>query len=201
MSERPATSDAPETRVAIMEATYRALCEHGYANLTTQRIADELGKSTALLHYYFESKEALLVAFLEYLLTRLDTRVTEEVATPPERLAVLVDTLLPGPDAASDIGIALLEMKAQSPYTAAFRTQLRANDERIEALIESIIADGLETGDFAAVDPSLVAERLLILIEGARTRSVVLDSTEPRRVGRATIEAYLASLRGGGDAG
>ncbi|MFQ3319213.1 MAG: AcrR family transcriptional regulator [Natronomonas sp.] len=31
-----------ETRERIMEATYRALCAHGYASLTMQDIADEL---------------------------------------------------------------------------------------------------------------------------------------------------------------
>ena len=32
---------AEETRERIMDATYRALCTHGYAALTMQDIADE----------------------------------------------------------------------------------------------------------------------------------------------------------------
>ena len=43
-----AGSDTPEE---VMEATCRALCEHGYADLTMQDVADESDKSTAALHY------------------------------------------------------------------------------------------------------------------------------------------------------
>lgn len=31
-----------ETHAEIMEATYRVLCEHGYASLTMQKVSDEL---------------------------------------------------------------------------------------------------------------------------------------------------------------
>jgi AcrR family transcriptional regulator len=34
-----------DTCEAIMSATYRALCAHGYADLTMQDIADETDKS------------------------------------------------------------------------------------------------------------------------------------------------------------
>lgn len=47
----------------IMEATYRALREHGYADLTIKRIAAEYGKSTAAVHYHYDTKEELLRRF------------------------------------------------------------------------------------------------------------------------------------------
>ena len=40
-----------------MEATYRALCEHSYANLTTEKIAAETDLSKAALHYHYGIKE------------------------------------------------------------------------------------------------------------------------------------------------
>jgi len=190
-----------DTREAIMRAVYRALCEHGYANLTTKRIADELGKSTALLHYYYESKEELLVAFLEYLLTQLDTKVADEAANPSEKLEILVDALLPESPAESEFGVAALEMKAQAPYVEPFRQQLQTNDDRITELIEEMIQEGIDTGHFADVDPARAAEHLRILVEGARTRSIVLDKPESVAVGRTTIEEYLEALRTEGDPG
>ena len=59
-SEGTERTDAQEE---IMSATYEALCEHGYAALTVERIASELGKSTAAIHYHYETKDELLVAF------------------------------------------------------------------------------------------------------------------------------------------
>ncbi|PSQ42055.1 TetR family transcriptional regulator, partial [Halobacteriales archaeon QS_9_68_42] len=53
-----------ETRERITNATYRALCDHGYAALTMQDIADECDCSKSLLHYHFDTKEDLLVELL-----------------------------------------------------------------------------------------------------------------------------------------
>lgn len=47
------TSDGPppETHERLMQATYAALCEHGYADLTLRKIAAEFEKSRGLLYY------------------------------------------------------------------------------------------------------------------------------------------------------
>ncbi|QLH79707.1 TetR family transcriptional regulator [Halosimplex rubrum] len=83
------------TPEAIMGATYRALCEHGYADLTMQDIADESDKSKASLHYHFDTKEELLLAFLDHLYDAF----TDDVGTTDgddavERLVRFVDELL-----------------------------------------------------------------------------------------------------------
>jgi len=76
-----------ETIDDIMEATYRALCTHGYADLTMQDIAAESTKSKGTLHYHFEGKQDLLESFLAFLLNRFEER-TETIPgeTPAERL-------------------------------------------------------------------------------------------------------------------
>ncbi|GAA0475047.1 hypothetical protein GCM10008985_34420 [Halococcus dombrowskii] len=56
-----------ETIEEIMDATYRALCKHGYAALRMQDIADETTKSKAALHYHYDSKHDLLLSFLDYI--------------------------------------------------------------------------------------------------------------------------------------
>jgi len=68
-----------------MEATYRALCAHGYADLTTQDIADESETSKASLHYHYDTKEELLLSFLDYLYDRFVERY--ERRTPLGRMA------------------------------------------------------------------------------------------------------------------
>ncbi|QLH84691.1 TetR/AcrR family transcriptional regulator [Halosimplex pelagicum] len=83
------------TPEAIMGATYRALCEHGYADLTMQDIADESDKSKASLHYHFDTKEELLLAFLDHLYDAF----TDDVGTTDgddavDRLVTFVDRVL-----------------------------------------------------------------------------------------------------------
>ena len=144
---------AAETRERIMDATYRALCEHGYASLTMQDIADECDCSTSLLHYHFDTKAELLVELLAHLLDRFQERVSEaDPEDPRDRLVQLVDAFLFGGD---DRGIeehrafhaALLELRAQSPHTEAFRAQLAENDRRVHGSVADVVQRGVRPGE------------------------------------------------------
>ncbi|MFT4884148.1 MAG: AcrR family transcriptional regulator, partial [Natronomonas sp.] len=119
-----------ETRERIMEATYRALCEHGYASLTMQDIADECDCSKSLLHYHFDTKEDLLVALLAYLLERFEERIATD-GDPRDRLVDLIDAFLFGDERSREehraFHTALLELRAQAPHNDAFRDQLAEN--------------------------------------------------------------------------
>lgn len=52
--------------------------------LTTRRIAASAGVKLATLHYYFDSKESLLLAVLEDLIADMDSAYRADVALPPE---------------------------------------------------------------------------------------------------------------------
>lgn len=171
-----------ETRERIMEATYRALCEHGYAALTMQDIADECDCSKSLLHYHFDTKEDLLVALLAYLLDRFQERVSAGEGDPRERLVGLVDMFLFGDDRDRDehraFNTALLELRAQAPHNEAFRDQLAENDAQVHAAVEAVVERGIEEGAFREVDAERTASHLLASIQGARIRWVTLGNDD-----------------------
>jgi AcrR family transcriptional regulator len=175
----------------IMRATYRALCEHGYADLTMQRIADESSKSKAALHYHFDTKEELLDAFLEYLLERFEERLAGEEGDPDERLSALVEAMFhpPGSEDDGEFPVALLEIKAQAPYHEPYRERLAEMDESMRDVIASAVREGVESGEFAAADPEAVARFVVTATNGAHAREVALgeDPAETRRI----VEAYL----------
>ncbi len=54
-----------ETQTRIVDAAFRALVEEGYHDTTVKDIAGRAGLATGLAHYYFESKDDLLLAALE----------------------------------------------------------------------------------------------------------------------------------------
>ncbi|MFB6197855.1 MAG: TetR/AcrR family transcriptional regulator, partial [Halobacteriaceae archaeon] len=108
----------------IMDATYRALCRHGYADLTMQRIADELSLSKAAVHYHYETKEDLLNAFLEHLLDRFEQRLASQSSDPRTRLDTFLDAVFgPAEEGDNDFAIALTEIKAQSPFNEGYRNR------------------------------------------------------------------------------
>jgi len=59
-------ADAVSTHDQILAAAYRTLVELGYNQVSMRKIADEAGVNQSLLHYYFGSKENLMVEVLGY---------------------------------------------------------------------------------------------------------------------------------------
>ena len=55
-----------QTKERIIEAAYRALVKRGYHETSMKDIAAEAGLAPGLAHYYFETKEDLLVATIEH---------------------------------------------------------------------------------------------------------------------------------------
>src|SRR2546428_3245465 len=54
-----------QTKERIVDAAYRALVKRGYHETSMKDIAAEAGVAPGLAHYYFETKEDLLVAAIE----------------------------------------------------------------------------------------------------------------------------------------
>ncbi len=52
-------------RLQIMSAAYRLLAEKGYDAATIKEIAQEAGVAPGLIHYYFQSKDQLLLEVLK----------------------------------------------------------------------------------------------------------------------------------------
>ena len=72
MVRRAATTKPDsDTRVALLEAAESCLRAHGYAGLSTRRVADAAGMPLSQIHYHFGSKEALMLALLEHQNRRL----------------------------------------------------------------------------------------------------------------------------------
>ncbi|ELY40396.1 TetR/AcrR family transcriptional regulator [Natronorubrum tibetense] len=192
-----ADGEPVDTEEAIMRATYRALCKHGYANLTMQAIADEFDKTKGVLHYHYDTKEALLVAFLEYLLSAFEQNIAVEGrGDPDERLEALIDTLLFGPPERGtfdhwELTTAMLEVRTEAPHNDEFCRQLSRNYETVEATVIAIVEEGIEQGVFRDVDPEQVATLLLASINGGRIYQVTLERDDIAEITRASLDAIL----------
>lgn len=188
------TDSAASTQDAIMAATYRALCEHGYAGTSISRIADEFEKSKSLLYYHYEDKDDLLADFLEHLLDRLATDLREDAPTEPrERLFALIEKLAPADvdDDHMPFFRALLEMRAQVPHQEAYREQFERTDALILSELTETIEAGIESGEFATVDPDRTAEFVLATLYGALERGVPTGDQAAIKTTREELDRYL----------
>ena len=175
-------SDEPIVADEIIDGVYRALCANGYAALTMQDIADECNKSKSLLHYHYDTKEDLLVAFLEAMLDHYETRLAEESErSPVDRLVSYIArfVFVPSDEERESFHLALLEMRSQGPYNDRIREQLVRSDELLRGTVEDILHDGIDEGVFEAVDVERTAALLVATLDGARTRQITLSERPP----------------------
>ncbi|MFB6150420.1 MAG: TetR/AcrR family transcriptional regulator [Haloarculaceae archaeon] len=183
----------------IMEATYRALLEHGYAGLSISRIADELDKSKASLYYHYDSKDDLLVAFLDFAADQFEAMVGTEIGDDPnEDLEHVVEKLLPLRPAEEQrkLQSVLVELRSQAVTDDAFRAGFTRIDERIAATIREIVDRGVEEGTFRDVDPARVAEHVLATVNGAMYGRATTDREDAAAAARVSLSSYLdAELR------
>lgn len=195
MEDHPSARDRSETDEQIMQAIYRALCEHGYAGLTMQAIASEYGKTAAAIHYHYDTKEELLAAFLEYLLEKFVDRMHEvDTVDPEDRLQLLLDRLLSDENGRREFLTAMIELRAQAPYNDAVQAQFQHNDEYIQYMLRTVIRDGVDRGVFSDVDAEHVAQSCMTIVDGARARYVTLDETDALREARRTVDEYLEAV-------
>jgi AcrR family transcriptional regulator len=189
-AEEPAT-----TREAIMQATYEALSEHGYADLTIQRIGDHFEKSKSLLYHHYDSKDALLRDFLAFMLEQLEGSVDiEEHGDPHQQLKytltyVFVEML---GDHNDKFNGAIAELRSQAAHDEAYRERFTANDEYVITRYVDIIEDGIAAGVFDDVEPRPVAEMIYTTIEGALIRYSTADNADLEAISEE-LEFYIES--------
>jgi AcrR family transcriptional regulator len=203
MGDAQLFAEAPDdTRAAIMRATYAALTEHGYANLTIQRIADEFEKSKSLLYHHYDGKDDLLVDFLEFMLEHFESEATcAGEKDPEERLDALLDRVAPvdlDPERHAFTS-AMVELRAQAAHDPAYREQFTKHDLVLRDRFAVIVRDGVEADVFGDVDPDSVAAFILAAVNGIRHQRVTRDDGGDVPVTRRELDEYVTQRLGRGD--
>lgn len=163
-----------EPREEIMEATFRALCKHGYADLSIQRIADESDKGKSLIYYHFDDKEDLMLSFMDHMAEKIEEDHEERGEMPPEeRFDRLLDMAL-GIESEEQWKFqkAYHEFRAQSQHNEKFAEKFREIDDRMVENLTKLMKD------VGADDPETAADIFLSLIDGAVGRKVSANDRE-----------------------
>lgn len=167
-----------------MDAVYRSLVEYGYADLSTQKIADEWGKSQSLVHYYCDTKHDLLVAFLEWLADREETWRAEALSEGDvaESLTTLLEAYLevPRDEEQRDFHVALYELQVEARREPAYREPIAEFGERTREAVAAVIEEGIERGVFRDVDADAWASFLLTTVLGTLFQTVTLGEDAAR---------------------
>jgi AcrR family transcriptional regulator len=188
---------AAPTRRRILDAAVRRIAAEGIDEVRIARIAMDAGVSAALLHYHFDSREALLVEALEHSFELVgDVRIPLPDGTSPSataRLRALIEVCLPVPGAQRDDFLLWAELwlrAARRPELAGTAGRLYA---RMHEWVLDVVADGVAAGEMATDDAVRATDRLLALLDGYGLRVLIGDPAMPLE--RAREELWRAVAR------
>jgi AcrR family transcriptional regulator len=185
-------------RERILAAAVERIANDGIDELRIARVAMDAGVSTSLVHYHFETREALLAEAIEYSYElAADVRLGEgegEFADHGERLAAMVDQFLPYPGMLERDWILWIELWLRAVRHPELRPTAAKLYARLREWLANAIAAGVEAGQFQDVHPERVADRVIALADGYGVR--VLIEELDIEVARREILADLASQLG-----
>jgi AcrR family transcriptional regulator len=174
-------------RERILAAAVERIANDGIDELRIARVAMDAGVSTSLVHYHFETREALLAEAIEYSYElAADVRLGEgegEFADHGERLAAMVDQFLPYPGVLERDWILWIELWLRAVRHPELRPTAARLYARLREWLARAIAAGVEAGQFQDVEPERVADRVIALADGYGVRVLIeeLDIEEARR--------------------
>jgi AcrR family transcriptional regulator len=182
---------AEGARERILAAAVERIASDGIDDVRIARIAMDAGVSTSLVHYHFETREALLEQALEYSFELAgDVRIGEEDGSVPNhtrRLAAMVDQCLPYPGELERDWILWVELWLRAVRHSELRPTAARLYARMRRWFAEAIVAGAEAGEFdSSADPERTADRVLALCDGFGVRALLGDV----RVERAREEVW-----------
>lgn len=192
----PETTSQGETQEAIMDATYQALCRHGYSDLTIQAIGDEFEKSKSLLYYHYDAKDELLVAFLDYLLSQFTVDDAIDPTDDPEtQLQCFIDNMVPKSidEEGAKFQTALLELRSQALSNEVYREQFTRADGLLRETVAEILQRGIDENVFYDIQVEDTSELLVSTISGVMLQRATGDRGMTVRRVRSSLFRYIDS--------
>lgn len=167
-SNYPAATRGPadhEVRNQIVVAATEHFSRYGYEKTTVSDLAKAIGFSKAYIYKFFESKQAIGEMICANCLSQIEADVSAAIAQadqPPERLRRMFKAVVE-----SSLRLFFQDRKlyeiAASAATERWQAT-RAYEERIQKLLQDILLEGRQSGDFERKTPLDEATMAIYLV-------------------------------------
>jgi AcrR family transcriptional regulator len=189
----------PERLEQILEAACVAILDRGFPATRIADIAAAAGVSTGTVHYYFATKDEVLIAALKWASGRLFARIEERPAddSASARLARLLAVSVPYPGPARDEYVLWIELWLRVLHQPDLLAQCEAIAEQGRGYFHDAVRRGAERGELTPVaGPAEVAERIVAFVDGVGFETALgYRWTSPERM-HERIVAFAAEQLG-----
>jgi AcrR family transcriptional regulator len=172
----PATEQNEARRIEMLRAAAELICERGFGDTRIADVAKRAGVSSALVIYYFGTRDRLLVDALRYSeesFYEAAEQMLAEVASLRERLSLLIQWTCV-PEGSGEIPGAWglwFDLWAQ-----AFRhDEIKAGRAELDARWRTMIIDALDSSDLSGKDKRMFALEFSALLDGLSIQVALED--------------------------
>lgn len=171
------TENNEARRVQMLRVAAELICERGFSDTRIADVAKRAGVSSALVIYYFGTRDRLLVDALRYSeqsFYEAAERMISEVPSLRERISMLIEwTCIPS----GDNGIPNVWGLWFDLWAQAFRhEEVKAGRVERDARWRRMIADAIESSDIEIeTDPHLFALEFSALLDGLSIQVALED--------------------------
>jgi len=194
---RPRAGDLPAAREEILDAASRWIIQRGHGTLSTRAVAAGAGVTQSLIHYYFGTKERLLLAVLRRMTDALIERQTAMYTSPltfSEKWAQACAFY--ERDIASGYVRLHTELRALGFSNPAIRAAVMKISNRWRSVVRDACRDVLDQLHITSVTPEEVATYIVCFWLGMDVDRVlgVSETVGHHRQSLATFERFLRWL-------
>ncbi|HEU4492580.1 MAG TPA: TetR/AcrR family transcriptional regulator [Rubrobacteraceae bacterium] len=199
-SDRESEALAPK-QAHLIRSAYKMMGEKGLSHLSLQDVADEAGVSKAILPYYFDSKENLILLTMRWVLARVAQRIREaidEVEGAEKKVSAMVDAIFVSPESNRRFYLVFFDFLGYAARNDRFADVGATFHEICNGLYAEVIRVGQEEGVFHKRDAREGATVVRALVDGLFTqwiqdRSWEKSHAECRELCKRSILTYLTA--------
>ena len=196
----PERASRARQRQRLIDACISALHIHGPSRTTVEKVVALADMSPGIVRFYFDSKDAMLVASLAYLAAEFEERVMTPVSrlkdTPVKALEQLVELYL-DPDLASPRKVSVwYSFWGEASSRQEYLDICGKKDEDFAALVRELIGQVVAQTGQAHLDPDAVALGLIGVLEVLWQGFAFTEEAKIDRDAAKREAGNLAGLRG-----
>jgi AcrR family transcriptional regulator len=143
-------------RAQLVQTAIDVLAAGGYERASLSAIARAAGVSKGVISYHFEGKDELLREVVAHVSAQAEAAMTAQILAAPTAIARLgayirsnLAFMAEHPDALRALIEVVVHTPAPNPYAQQHQVAI--------AQLEAMVAAGVQSGEFARVDPAVVA--------------------------------------------
>jgi TetR/AcrR family fatty acid metabolism transcriptional regulator len=194
----PRLDVSEERKTQILTAATKVFSKRGFTNARMDDIVAESGLSKGALYWYFDSKDAIIISILDQIFDWETTHVgemLEKEESAQDKLRLFVETSIQDLERMRPLMPIFFDFWSLSVRKKNINQAIKRYYQQFLDLIEPIIQEGIDTGEFRPVDANATAVSLGAMFEGTILFLIYFpETTDIKKQFRFNIEFALESL-------